>query len=177
MKTQALTLIAVLLLSACASQPDYKAANRAGYGYKETQLSESRYRVQYKARGEGQDTARDYALLRAAELTLLEGYDWFVVVDRETLVNREQHQSAVDSGVRYDRVVTRDCGLLNCTTSYKTVPTYSMGLSSGTPSRGDTEAVLEIMMGKGVRPASGDSYDAVEVRDNLQQRKLHGKAR
>lgn len=33
MKITYLTVLAVLILSACASQPDYKAASGSGYGY------------------------------------------------------------------------------------------------------------------------------------------------
>lgn len=169
MNIKYLAIVAVLTLSACASQPDYKAANGGGYGYKESQISENRYRVQYKARGDARDKAMDYALLRSAELTLLKGYDWFMVVDRETLRDREQ-QSGVRTEIRNDRVVTRDCGLLGCTTRSRPSRSYSAGVGTDTGSRTETETVLEIRMGKGVRPSSGDSYDALEVRDNLQSR-------
>lgn len=169
MKIKYLTILAVLALSACASQPDYKAATGGGYGYKESQISENRYRVQYKARGDARDKAMDYALLRSAELTLLKGYDWFMVVDRETLRDREQ-QAGLRTEVRNDRVVTRDCGLLGCTTTSRPSTSYGVGIGAGTSPRTETETVLEIRLGKGVRPASGDSYDALEVRDNLVSR-------
>ncbi|MEX1034259.1 MAG: hypothetical protein WDZ30_12920 [Cellvibrionaceae bacterium] len=166
MKIVYLALFATLLVSACASQPAYKPANGSGYGYKESELGENRYRVQFKARGESRDKAMDYALLRSAELTILKGYDWFVIVDRETVMDREQ--STMETGMRQERIVTRDCGLLNCTTRSHTVPSYSVGASTGP--RSETETILEIRMGKGVRPSTGDSYDALETRDSLQSR-------
>jgi len=168
MKIHAVIVFALLLATGCASQSAYKPASGSGYGYQESQISENRYRVTFKARGDERDQAMDYTLLRAAELTLLKGYDWFVVVNRETLIDRKETemQSGFSSG---DRVITRDCGLLGCTTrSYSTPPTYSAGVSTGGHSR--TESVLEIRMGRGVRPSSGDSYDALSVRDNLQKK-------
>ncbi|WP_308364950.1 MULTISPECIES: hypothetical protein [unclassified Microbulbifer] len=168
MKIHALIAFAILLATGCASQSAYKPANGSGYGYKESRISDNRYRVTFKARGDDRDRAMDYALLRAAELTLLKGYDWFVVVNRESMVDRKETemQSGFSSG---DRVITRDCGLLGCTTrSYSTPPTYSAGVSAGGGSR--AESVLEIRMGKGVRPSSGDSYDALSVRDSLQKK-------
>lgn len=162
-----IAMITVTLMTGCASSPGYKAANGSGYGYSETKISDDRYRVQYKARGDDSQPARDYAMLRAAELTLLQGYDWFVVVDRETQVERDQNPSGAQVSNR--TVVSRDCGLLTCDTNVHQVPTYSAGVSTG--SRGETEVSIEIRMGKGVRPSSGDSYDAMEVRDNLDSKR------
>lgn len=163
-------LLSMLLLSACASQPAYKPASGSGFGYKESQVNDDRYRVHFKARGDKRDEAMDYALLRAAELTLLEGYDWFEVLDRETIRERER-TSEVHTGVTYDRVVTRDCGLLSCRSSAQTVPRYHTGVTTGSTGRKETETVLEIRMGKGLRPSTGDSYDAMAVRNRLQDKK------
>jgi hypothetical protein len=159
-------IIAVVLLSACASQSAYKPANGSGFGYKESQISANQYRVQFKARGDNRGKAVDYALLRAAELTLMNGYDWFVVVDRETVVERDQE--GVQTTATTQTVVTRDCGLLTCNTNVRKVPNYGVEVDYG--NTGETETSLGITMGKGVRPANGDSYDATEVRDNLKKR-------
>ena len=84
------TLIMGLTLAACASQPAYRAAENGGYGYSETKLTDTQYRVYFKGKGSDKTKAMDYAMLRAAEVTLNEGYDWFVVANRETMVDREK---------------------------------------------------------------------------------------
>ena len=110
----------------------------------------------------------DYAMLRAAELTLLEGYDWFVVTDRETLVDKETVQATPTAGFsqRYARVT--ECGVLTCRTSYHPTTQFETGVFVGGSQQSEIESILSIEMGKGTRPTSATSFDAREVRDNLQ---------
>ena len=88
MKIKLSMILVVLFMAGCASQPDYREATQGGFGYTESQMSETQYRVHFKAKGSDKAKAMDYAMLRAAELTLLKGYDWFVVTDRETMVDK-----------------------------------------------------------------------------------------
>lgn len=156
-----------LLVTACASNSPYHPAQGSGYGYQETRISEDRFRVSFMSPRVGRDEARDFALLRAAELTLLEGYDWFVVADRETVVDRERSAgNGASLGVTRTDIARRDCGLVGCRTTYYPRHKVDAGVSVGAD-RKTVESVLEIRLGTGVRPASGDSYDAREVRDNL----------
>jgi len=126
-------LMMVLLISACAAPSVYQPASNGGYGYHESQIADNRYRVSFNMRDDNTFDAMDYALLRASELALMAGYDWFVVVDRQ--VNGEKGE--VDGAE----------------------------ISSG--NRSASEVILEIRLGKGVRPTEVDSYDALEVRQNL----------
>lgn len=81
-------LAAALVVGGCASsgtpyQPLSASSEIAG-GYSDTKLSEGRYRVVFAGnRLTSRETVESYLLFRAAELTLAEGYDWFVVVDHE----------------------------------------------------------------------------------------------
>ena len=90
---------AAFALAACASPPaapPYAAATSGtSAGYSETQIESNRYFVTYRAPS-GAEAARleDYALLRAAELTLQNGHEWFWV-DRRTL---DQQGSSRSSG-------------------------------------------------------------------------------
>ncbi len=156
-----------LTLIGCASNSGYKAANGSGYGYSESEISENRYRIDYKAKSSHTSKAKNYALLRAAELTTEKGYDWFVVVDRETRV--EKTEERVSTHMQSGRTVTKSCGLLGCTTQSHPTTNYGVGVSSGL---GKDEAIasIEIRMGKGVKPATGDVYDAQEIQDNLGKR-------
>lgn len=156
--------LVVFTLLGCANNSSYQAASGNGYGYSETELGENRYRIDYKARGSRASEAKNYALLRAAELTLENNYDWFVVVDRETHI--EKTRDSVTTSVHTDHTVTRSCGLLGCTTHTHPTTGYGMGMSSG-PGKDEAVASLEIRMGKGVKPDRDDVYDAQEVKDRL----------
>lgn len=168
MKTKFMLVIAILIMTGCASQPDYKQAKKGGFGYTESKLSETQYRVHFKARGSDKGKAMDYAMLRAAELTLLGGYDWFVVTDRETLVDKETVQTSPTAGFsrRYARVT--DCGVLTCRTSYHPTTQLETGVFIGGSQQSEIESILNIEIGKGTRPTSIASFDAREVRENLQ---------
>ena len=68
-----LVVLCASLLSACASQSAYLAADGSrDSGYSENQLTENRYRVHFRGNSRTASTeVQDMALLRAAELTLL----------------------------------------------------------------------------------------------------------
>ena len=168
MKTRIMLVLAVLVMAGCASQPDYRQAKKGGFGYTESKLSDTQYRVHFKAKSSDKGKAMDYAMLRAAELTLLEGYDWFVVTDRETLVDKETVQATPTAGFsqRYARVT--ECGVLTCRTSYHPTTQFETGVFVGGSQQSEIESILSIEMGKGTRPTSATSFDAREVRDNLQ---------
>jgi len=154
--TAMLITLTALALAACSSQPDYRAAKGNGYGYAEQQISTNYYRVTFKARGNDSGEAKAYALRRAAELTAEQGYDWFVVVDKETITEREQHSNRV--GATYQQTTVRDCGLLGCRSRTVTQPQYEVGISAGNTEQ--VETVLEIRLGKGVMPEGVNSYPA-----------------
>ena len=88
--TSGVMVLVLIVLGGCASQPAYRAAENGGYGYTETKLTDTQYRVYFKGRGSDKTKAMDYAMLRAAEVTIEQGYDWFVVANRETLIDREK---------------------------------------------------------------------------------------
>ncbi len=162
------TLIVVMVgLTACASQPDYREAKRGGYGYSESKLSDTQYRIHFKARGSDKSRAMDYAMLRAAEVTLENGYDWFIVTDRETLVDKETVQSSPQVGFSQRYTQVRECGLVTCrTTSYPSTQ-FSTGIFVGGSEKSEIESILSIETGKGTRPDGGSSFDARDVEANL----------
>ena len=146
-----------LALSACATQPAYKPARGDGNGYKEIALGNNSYRVQFKVRGNARAAAHNYALLRAAELTLTQGYDWFLVEKHTTRILNDEDTSLTSS----QTVVTRNCGLLGCRTSSYNLPTEEFDIPDT-----ETLVLLDIHMGRGVRPEA-ESYDAREIQENL----------
>ena len=73
-----------LMLAACAASPTpYQVADEEG-GYSDQQLESDRYRVTFEGNSATpRETVEDYALYRAAELTLQTGNDYFKVVSKE----------------------------------------------------------------------------------------------
>lgn len=86
-------VFSALLLSACATT--YQSQGFTG-GYTETQLDVNVFRVSFNGNAyTSRDRVADFTLLRSAELTLENGYKYFVVVDatnysKQGLVNTPQ---------------------------------------------------------------------------------------
>jgi hypothetical protein len=151
-------IAAALILSACASQPEYIPADDAGsYGYYSAPLGANRYRVGYNGDSSmSENTVKDYALFRAAELTMQQGKDWFQVVSRDTSSVEKPGRASV---ARHDTdyVIDRDCGLLGCSTRMRPVMHTTIGVDSAT-GRTIYSSRLEIVMGNGPVPGDSGSY-------------------
>lgn len=84
----ALLVSLLLLLAGCVSATPYQPdtpGQRVSGGYSDTQIGDARYRVHFAGNClTSRDRVEGYLLYRAAELTLEEGYDWFLIVDRLT---------------------------------------------------------------------------------------------
>ncbi|MEM7044961.1 MAG: hypothetical protein AAF543_19310 [Pseudomonadota bacterium] len=80
--TTAALLTAVL--AACSASPTpYQVAGEDG-GYADQQIESDRYRVSFEGNAAtSRETVEDFALYRAAELTLQTGNDYFKVVSKE----------------------------------------------------------------------------------------------
>ncbi|WP_166038057.1 hypothetical protein [Sphingosinicella sp. YJ22] len=76
------------LLAGCMTATPYQpeaAGQRVSGGYSEQRLGPDRYRVHFHGNSmASRDRVEGYMLYRAAELTVQNGYDWFVIVDRHT---------------------------------------------------------------------------------------------
>lgn len=162
--------IAALFITGCGSAgTKYDAADYEGdVGYSESQITEDRYRVTYTGSTTASDNkVKDFALLRAAEVTLLSGNDWFRVVNSDS-EHRERSTPGSEIGVQHRQVVTQDCGLLGCSSSVS--PVYT-GVSVS--SRRDADRLvssLEIVMGKGDAPEPTAVYDAMKLKKSLSEK-------
>ncbi|MDX1498890.1 MAG: hypothetical protein R3176_03270 [Woeseiaceae bacterium] len=161
--TRIVFLSFILALGACASQPSYVAADDPGdYGYHARKIADDRYRVNYNGSRNLED-ARDYALLRAAELTIADGYEWFQVVDRETATTEVRERAQSRFGAERHWTVEERCGLVSCTRSARPTATWArMDFGPDRPEVRHSHS-LEIVMGKGEMPEDGSYYDARAV--------------
>ena len=151
-----MTGLAVLTLVACETGPEpYKAATgNQARGYQDLQIESNRFRVAY--RSEDARTAHDYALLRAAELTLAQGADWFRVVN------------AYSEGRAPERGGNTSVSVGGSTGSYGSSVGVGVGIGvGGGRVSGDAERVLEILTGTGPAPDDPAVYDAAEVQGSL----------
>lgn len=145
-------------LAACASgaPTPYGPAAGGPYGYSDTQIEANRFRVSFAGNaGTDRQTVENFALLRAAELTLAQGGQWFRIVERSVDVERGGGGPSVGVGVG----------------GYSGGRRTSVGGSVGTSFGGGVgeryAASLQIIIGSGPPPAGADVYDANEVRLNL----------
>lgn len=151
---------AVLALGACATAigTAYGPVDSKGYGYEETRIETNRYRVSFAGDGATPMTVvEDYALLRAAELAVENGYDWFRVIGR-SMDHQEKGGVGLGAGVGGGG---RNVGV-------------GVGGNLGNiGARKFFTARLEVLFGSGEKPADdagGEVYDARSVIDTIRAR-------
>jgi hypothetical protein len=147
-----------LALSACASLAPYgPQMGPNGQGYAEQRIESNRYRVSYSGVGAPGPVA-DYALLRAAQLTTQEGYDWFEVTQRWT-------DGRPDGGGGLRPSVSVGGG----SSRYGGYSSSGVGVGLGLNFSGPqpTSTTLEVVLGRGPRPDRPNAYDARGVQDSL----------
>ncbi len=152
--------VAALSLAACATAPTLyqPAAGPQGVGYSEYRIEPGRYRVTFRGGpGAPPQQVMDYALVRAADLAISEGYDWFRVADRFT-EGRPDRGPRVGVGVGGGDYGYRSGVSLGVGT------TFNLG---GGPS---LSTAIEVVMGRGERPRGADVYDAKALRRTLGER-------
>lgn len=157
MRLVALCLLAFGLAACAAAGPAaYGPADERGFGFDEQKIEDGRYRVIYGGSGGmPPGMVEDYALRRAAELTLGEGYDWFRIVGSD-LVGEERGGVGVGAGFG--------------TGSYGRRSSVGVGVGGDFGRVGAQEyftARIEILMGSGEPPAADDVFDARSVLDNI----------
>ncbi|HEX6859261.1 MAG TPA: hypothetical protein VF138_03560 [Caulobacteraceae bacterium] len=161
---------AALALGACVSTATvYAPVNPAAtgvaarVGFSEYKIENNRYRVTFQGGpGASERLVTDYAFLRAAEITLRDGYDWFQVVDR----TGEQTASG-SSGPR----LSIGGGTSSYGGRWGRASGIGVGVGTSFPLGGGSGAAytrtIEIILGRGAKPANPDAYDARQVAQSL----------
>lgn len=152
----AAALALALTLAACATGPEpYRAASGPNAsGYSEQAIESDRFRVAYRA--DDAATARDYALLRAAELTLEQGGDWFRIVS--------SYSQGEDP---FGRTGGTSVSVGGSSGSYGSSVGVGVGIGLGGGRDEETVHVVELLVGSGPKPDGPDVYDARAVHESI----------
>ncbi len=154
----ALTGLSALALSACASLAPYGAQQGPnGQGFSEQRIESNRYRVSYNGVGAAGRVA-DWALLRAADLTTEQGYDWFEVT-----------QSWTDGRPGGTGGVRPNVSIGGGSSRYGGYSASGVGLGVGLNFSGPqpTSTTLEVVLGRGQKPDRPNAYDARSVQGSI----------
>lgn len=141
-------------LAACSTATPYQPADKSDNGYSDQKISEGRYRVSFKGNDmTSRETVELYLLYRAAEITVAEQYDFFVVYDKETTAD-----------VRYDNVQPAVYGAYGGYRRWGTGLSWNQTVQTST----DYSAMFFINLYKGEPPANDPrAYKAQEVLTNI----------
>lgn len=168
-------LAAALALSACAAATPYHAASLTDPahfdGYRELRVEPERWRVVFVGNSlTSRETVETYLLYRAAELTLQNGYDWFLAVERDT----EEHVTLVVRepagawGPGWEPHWRYAYDLRN---GWQAWDRHGPGPAFDVRRVTDYEAVAEVVMRRGTRPADDPrAFDARAVKASLEDR-------
>lgn len=165
MKTPALIAAAALTLAGCATLAPYGPQTaQTSQGYSEYRLESTRWRVTYNGVG-APGPVTDMALLRAADLTLEQGYDWFEVTQR--IVDGRPDSAG---GFRPSLGVGYGSGRYDG--RYGRYSSSGVGVGVGLNFQGPsaTSTTLEVIMGRGDNPGRTEVYDARGVQQTLRAR-------
>ena len=168
-----MALILPCVLAACATTPPYHpASGSGGYGFAEQKIEADRFRVTFKGNSStSRQAVENFLLYRAAEITVANGFDYFVITENDT----ETHKSySVTS--RFPRYGRR-AYFIGPREYYYSYPYYSYGFDWGDPYRSEVQSVHEftrytaeayITAHRGAKPGNNaNAFDAREVLDNL----------
>lgn len=149
--------LAVWVLSGCATATPYQAEAR-GLGYGEQKLEDNRYRVRFTGNAATpRETVENYLLYRAAEITLFNGYDYFVIAHRNSETDPRSSEPEVNVGFGFG--------------SFGSSSGVSLGIgtSSGLGRGEEYSAEAEVLIYKGTPPDDRpNSFDARQVKVNLE---------
>ncbi len=154
--TKWIAVSALVLLGACATSVPYgPATSDNAKGYSVQPIENNRFRIAY--RDTSMEVARSRALRRAAEVTLENGDEWFLIV---TAYSDTGELAGGGSSV----------SIGGSSGSYGRSSSVGVGLGVSLPLGGSSapvEHVMEIVTGSGLKPETADAYDANDVLANL----------
>jgi hypothetical protein len=153
--------LTAIVLAACGTPTPYAPATVSGYGYAAQQIEDNRFRVAFTGNTlTDRRTVENYLLYQAAEVTLAQGGDYFIVIDRDTEADVTYHTTYDGFWPAYDPFPY----------SYYRRRPYGPGLMDSGTSRPITRyaAQAEIVIRSGRKPEDDPrAFDARQVVRNL----------
>ncbi|WP_223669831.1 CC0125/CC1285 family lipoprotein [Kangiella shandongensis] len=149
-----LLIFIMIVLGGCATQYRYNPTTATGSGPYHAQVNDNLYRVHYKLLKDDQKQARQLALQHAAKLTRQQQLDWFVVLRQQMITEQPINSSS-------DKIIRLTCDNGQCQQSSYDNPYFRQQFKESTPTV-TTEAILQIRMGRGMRPHGAKSFDAYQ---------------
>lgn len=134
----------------------YAPADKKGFGYQDTKIEENRYRVSFAGDGATPpEIVEDFALLRAADIAVDNGFEWFRIVARDVTT---QERGGVGVGGGFG------------TGSYGRRSGVNIGIGGDLGTIGARRFYtikLEVLYGRGIIPEDGEIYNARSVKENI----------
>ena len=160
----------LLLLAACATATPYGPASEGGgFGFSEQRIEDNRFRITFRGNSStARETVENSLLYRAAELTVQQGFDYYIVVENDTEARRSFR------GTSYPAFYGRYGFGHSFHRPYYGFPYYAYGFGWGYPYDTYTReitrysAVAFVTMHRGEKPAdNAQAFTAREVLANL----------
>ena len=174
-----LAVFAGLALTACATSTPYGPATRGGFGYTDQRIDGNRYRVTFRGNSStSREQVENSLLFRAAELTVQNGFDHFIVVENDTEAKSYfttlYGPAYTGFGPFYGRYRFNRFGRGRFGRFGGAFPYYPYGFGFGPGFYGDVRenrqysAIAFISLHKGAKPDDEPAaFDARQVMDNL----------
>jgi len=168
MKKIFIAAFAAATLVACVTSTPYgPASGNNPYGFLDQKIEANRYRIVFRGNSSTtRETVETFLLYRAAELTVENGFDYFILTEQDTEANRSYATSpSAPFYGRYSYGFAPYC----CAFPY-----YAYGWGWGSPYGYDTReftrytAIAFVSMHKGQKPEDEpQAFDARSVLENL----------
>ncbi len=97
-----ITVAAFVLLSLSACATSYQSKGFTG-GHSSTQLDENVFTVSFRGNAyTGKERARDFTMLRSAEIAMEHGYSYYVIIDEDAYTSTGSYTTPQSSTTRLD---------------------------------------------------------------------------
>lgn len=166
-----LMLVLSLGLTACVSSTPYgPITERDPYGFSDQKIEEDRYRISFHGNAStSRESVETFLLYRAAEVTINNGFDYFIMAEHDTEV-KKSYPTSTHYPAYYGRYPhRRDHG-----GTYDAFPYYAYGFEWGHPYDMNIQeitrysAIAFVSLQHGVKPAENTrAFEAREVLMNL----------
>lgn len=166
----AIFAVVVLLAAACATSTPYGPAN-GGYGFSDQKIEDNRYRVTFRGNAStSRETVENFLLYRAAELTLENGFDYFIVVESDTEAKTTYSHSSY-----YPAYYGRYDYYYGSRRYHRHFPYYASGFDWAHPYESYTREITRysasafVTLHHGEKPTDDPhAFDARQIVDNLE---------